>query len=308
MKALVTGGAGFIGSNLVKALCDLDHRVVVLDDLSTGHRALVDNRCKFYKGSMANAKLLDKILPGLDVVFHLAATATITYSVKKPQVYFINNFMGGLALLEAMRRNRVKKIIYSSSGAGYGEPAESYVKESSPTNPINPYGASKLVFEQALSAYYHSFGIESASLRYFNVYGPRDEQKSSTRAISGWIKAALKRQPLILYWGGRQIRDYIYVEDVARANILAAQKCRGFKVYNVGAGQGIVMKDIVKKLEAIMGLKLKIKDLGPRPGDPEAVIADISRINKELGWQPKVEFDVGLKNMVDYYRFNRINI
>ena len=308
MKALVTGGAGFIGSNLVKALCDLDHRVVVLDDLSTGHRALVDNRCKFYKGSMANAKLLDKILPGLDVVFHLAATATITYSVKKPQVYFINNFMGGLALLEAMRRNRVKKIIYSSSGAGYGEPAESYVKESSPTNPINPYGASKLVFEQALSAYCHSFGIESASLRYFNVYGPRDEQKSSTRAISGWIRAALKRQPLILYWGGRQVRDYVYVEDVARANILAAQKCRGFKVYNVGAGQGIVMKDIVKKLEAIMGLKLKIKDLGPRPGDPEAVIADISRINKELGWQPKVEFDVGLKNMVDYYRFNRINI
>ena len=308
MKALVTGGAGFIGSNLVKFLCDRGHKVTVIDDLSAGFLALVDKRCKFYRGSITNVKLLDQVLPGNDVVFHLAATATITYSVKNPKVYFRNNFMKGIVLLEGMRRAGVRKIIYSSSGAGYGQPDKVVVDENTPIQPINPYGASKVAFEHALSAYYHSFGIESVSLRYFNVYGPRDEQKFSTRALSRWIKSALKNQPLILYWGGRQIRDYVYVEDVARANLLAVQKGKGLKIYNVGAGRGIMMKEIVKKLGHIFGRNFRTKDLGERPGDPRAVVADIGRIGKELGWRPQVDFDRGLEAMVDYYRYRRIRI
>ncbi len=301
MKALVTGGAGFIGSNLVKYLCDQGYKVSVIDDLSYGFRELVDKRAKFYKGSIANQSLLEKILPGTDVVFHLAALSTVTFSLSQPEKYFKNNVMNGIVLLEAMRKTGVKKIIYSSSAASYGELQEDSFTENDPTEPINPYGASKLMYEHAMSAYYHSFGIEGIALRYFNVYGPNDEQ-AGTRAVPCWIKAALKNQPLILYWGGKQNRDYIFVEDIARANFLAAEKGKGFKVYNVGSGKGIWMIDILKKVERAFGGKLKIKDMGERPGDPRVCIANNSRIKRELGWEPKVDFEEGLKRTIEYYK------
>lgn len=308
LKVLVTGGAGFIGSNLVKFLCDKGYNVVVLDDLSSGFRQLVDKRAKFYKGSINNSSLLKKALSGVDTVFYLAATATITFSVKQPEKYFENNFMNGIELLEAMKKAGVKKIIYSSSGAGYGQPKDSYVKEGSPTEPINPYGASKLAFEHVLSAYYSSFGIESVSLRYSNVYGPYDEQKSSTRAISRWIKSAIENIPLTLYWSGKQTRDFVYVDDVVRANVLASEHMKDFQVYNVGFGKGIVMKEIVKKLEGLFNRKLKTVDLGKREGDPHIVVFNISKIKKQLGWKPEVNFDDGLAKMVDYYLNHRIKI
>lgn len=308
LKALVTGGAGFIGSNLAKYLCDQGHQVTVVDDLSSGFRQLVDKRAKFHLGSIADVKLLEKILPGIDVVFHLAAMSTITFSLKQPEKYFENNFMNGVVLLEVMRRTGVRKIIYSSSSAGYGQPENVYVGETMPTEPINPYGASKLIFEHALSAYYNSFGVESVSLRYTNVYGPNDEQKLSTRAVPRWIKSAIKGEPLILYWGGKQTRDYVYVEDVARANLAAAERGCGLKVYNVGSGAGIIMKDIVKKLECLFGRKLKTKNLGERRGDPSIVVADISKIKRELGWKPQTDFDAGLAKAVDYHLNHAIRL
>lgn len=308
VKVLVTGGAGFIGSNLVRFLCDKGYDVVVLDNLSSGFKQLVDKRAKFYEGDINNPSLLKKALLGVDTVFHLAATATIAFSVKQPEKYFENNFMNGIELLEAMRRFGVKKIVYSSSGAGYGQPKDSYVKEESPTEPINPYGASKLCFEHALSAYYSAFGIESISLRYSNVYGPYDEQRMSTRAISRWIKAAIKDEVLTLYWGGKQTRDFVYVDDVVKANFLAAKKVKGFCVYNVGFGGGIVMKEIVKKIEGLFNKKLKTIDLGKREGDPDIVVFVTSKIKKELGWKPEIGFDSGLARTVDYYLNNRIKL
>lgn len=304
MKALVTGGAGFIGSNLTKFLCDHGWDVTVVDDLSFGFERLVDKRAKFVKGSVADEKILAKILPGTEVVFHLAALSTITYAADNPMMYFQHNVMNGIKLLEGMKKAGVKKIIYSSSAANYGEPKRIPINENDIKEPINTYGASKLIFERALSAYFNSFGIESVSLRYFNVYGPNDEQ-AGTRAVPRWIKAALNDEPLVLYWGGNNERDYIFVEDVARANFMAVEKCGGFKVYNVGSGRGVFMKDIAKKLGEIIGKKLTIQDGGERLGDPSQAIADITKIQRELGWQPTVGLDLGLKLTVDYFK-NRL--
>lgn len=305
MKTLVTGGAGFIGSNLTKYLCDRGYEVTVIDDLSFGFQELVDQRAKFVKGSIADSKLLLKILPGTEIVFHLAALSTITFAADSPMMYFQQNVMNGIKLLEAMKKTGVKKIIYSSSAANYGEPRKIPINEDDVKEPINTYGASKLIFERALSAYFHSFGIASVSLRYFNVYGPNDEQ-AGTRAVPRWIKAALKDEPLVLYWKGNNERDYIFVEDVARANLAAVEKCRSFSIYNVGSGRGVFMKDIARKIEEIVGKKLIIKDGGERLGDPSRAIADITKIQRELGWQPTVGLDVGLRLTVDYFKNSKL--
>lgn len=301
MKFLVTGGAGFIGSNLVKYLCDRGHKVTALDDFSSSGRTKIDSRARLVRGSIGNQKLLEKLLIGVDVVFHLAATGIIKISLENPPLYFENNFMNGVRLLDAMRKRGVKKIIYSSTAAVYGEPKRVPIREDDIAEPVNPYGAAKYAFERALQSYYHSFGIQSASLRYFNVYGPGDEQQPVTRAVPSWIKWALTGDAIWTHWGGRQIKDYVFVEDVARANLLAASKVKGCKVYNVGGGVGRKMTDVAKTLQKVMKKKFKIIDRGERAGDPTVLIADISRIKKELGWEPKVSFEDGLKKTVAYY-------
>jgi len=303
MKCLITGGAGFIGSNLTKFLCDKGHHVTVLDDFSSaGHtKDEIDNRAKVVRGSMGNAKLLEKLLRGKDMVLHLAAAGIIKLSLEDPYFYFKNNVLNGVTLLEAMRKTGVNKIVYSSSSSAYGEPEKVPIPEDHPLRPINPYGASKIAFEHVLSSYYYSFGINSVSLRYFNVYGPGDEQIPRTRAIPTWVTNALQNKPLPLYWEGKQKKDYIFVEDVAKANLIAAQKCKGFKVYNVGSGKGIWMHDVVRVLEKIFGKKLKIKKMGERKGDPKFTVGDIRKIKKELGWRPIVDLETGLKRTIAYY-------
>ena len=301
MKALVTGGAGFIGSNLVKLLCDRGHKVIAIDDFSSSGRTKIDSRAKLVRGSIGNQKLLEKLLTGVDVVFHLAATGIIKISLENPILYFENNFINGIKLLDAMRKRGVKKIVYSSTAAVYGEPKRLPIREEDVTEPVNPYGAAKYAFERALQAYYHSFGIQSASLRYFNVYGPGDEQQPVTRAVPSWIQWALTGDTIWTYWGGRQVKDYIFVEDVARANLLAAQKVKGCKVYNVGGGRGRKMTEVAATIQKAMKKKLKIINRGERAGDPTILIADVSRIKKELGCEPKVAFSAGLRRTIQYY-------
>jgi UDP-glucose 4-epimerase len=300
-KVLVTGGAGFIGSNLVRLLCDAGYSVLTLDDLSSGFRRLVDARAKFFHGSITDAKLLGRILSGVQTVFHLAATSTITYSMTHPRVYFENNFMNGIALLEAMRKAGVRKLVYASSAASYDGKKRTPIVERDPIGPINPYGASKLAFEHAMSAYWHSFGMEGIALRFFNVYGPNDEQPNTTRAIPMWLKAALAKKPVPYYWKGRQKRDYIFVEDVARAIMLAEERGSGFRVYNIGSGKGMWMIDILKTIEKLLGYKLTLEDMGERAGDPKYAIADTKKIKKELGWKPVVGLEEGLRRTIAYY-------
>lgn len=304
MKTFVTGGAGFIGSNLVKFLCDKGYEVTVLDDFSSSGRTIIDKRAKLVHGSIGDEVLLNKLIKGKDVVFHLAATGIIKTSLENPKLYFENNFMNGVKILNVMRRHGVKKIIYSSTAAVYGEPKQVPIKEHDIKQPVNPYGAAKYAFENALSAYYHTYGITSVSLRYFNVYGPGDEQRPATRAVPNWIKAGLKNKPLTLYWGGRQVKDYIFVGDVVKANLLAAQKGQGCAVYNVASGVGRKMIEVARTLEKVFGKKLAIKQMGDRHGDPNVLIADISKIRKELGWRPEMVFENGLKKTIEYYAEN----
>jgi len=303
MRALVTGGAGFIGSNLVKHLCDGGHEVVVIDDLSSSGRSEIDPRAKLVVGDVGDRELVEKLLDKKDVVFHLAALGIISISLEKPEEAFRNNLMNGVRLLEAMRKKGVSKIVYSSSSSIYGEPKRNPVQEDDSKEPINPYGASKYTFEAALSAYAHSFGIDAIALRYFNVYGPGDEQKPVTRAVPSWIQWALTGDTVWIHWGGQQVKDYIYVDDVCRANIVAANsKLKGFHAYNVGGGVGRKMLDIAMTIKKIIGKDLKIVDKGARPGDPDTLVADISKITKELGWKPEVDLETGLKKTIEYYK------
>ncbi|KKU94557.1 MAG: NAD-dependent epimerase/dehydratase [Parcubacteria group bacterium GW2011_GWA1_48_11b] len=303
MRALVTGGAGFIGSNLVKHLCDGGHEVVVIDDLSSSGRSEIDPRAKLVVGDVGDRELVEKLLDKKDVVFHLAALGIISISLEKPEEAFRNNLMNGVRLLEAMRKKGVSKIVYSSSSSIYGEPKRNPVQEDDSKEPINPYGASKYTFEAALSAYAHSFGIDAMALRYFNVYGPGDEQKPVTRAVPSWIQWALTGDTVWIHWGGQQVKDYIYVDDVCRANIVAANsKLKGFHAYNVGGGVGRKMLDIAMTIKKIIGKDLKIVDKGARPGDPDTLVADISKITKELGWKPEVDLETGLKKTIEYYK------
>src|SRR5260221_1560830 len=303
-KIVVTGGAGFIGSHVTKLLCDLGHEVIVIDDLRFGYEKFVDKRATLLQFSLSEKRKLENALQGVRVVMHLAASSIIATSYRDPQGYFENNLMNGLLVLEAMRKQNVKKIIFSSTSSVYGEPKKVPIKESDPTNPLNAYAASKLAFEQALHAHYYAYGIESVTLRYYNAYGPHDEQLPRTRAIPMWIEAVLKNKTIPWYWQGQQIRDYVYVKDIAQAH-LDVLALHGLCVFNIGSGNGVRMKDVLKMLEKVVGKKLKTKDLGERKGDPMKSYADISNIKTIVGWQPKVSLEDGLRETYNYYIRNQ---
>lgn len=305
MKIAVTGGAGFIGSHITELLCDRGYTVIVIDDLRFGNKKFIDKRSKFFEISIEETRALEKALEGVDSVVHLAASSIIDFSYLHPLQYFENNLINGIRLLEAMKKKRVSKIIYSSTSSVYGQQKTVPIKENASLNLVSPYASSKLAFEQALISYFHSYGIESVSLRYYNVYGPRDEQKPRTRAVPMWIEAILDNKPVPWYWEGMQIRDYIYVTDVAKAHLDVLQ-LNGINCFNIGSGKGILMKDVLKILEKIVNRKLITRNMGERKGDPMASYADISKIKKAVGWKPKVSLEEGLKKTFEYYKSQRL--
>lgn len=298
---MVTGGAGFIGSNTHELLCDLGHEVIVFDNLSTGFKKFIDKRAKFIKGDLRNFKSIDSAMEKVDVVFHFASTSIIKHTIDDPVGCFDNNIQGVINLLEAMKKNSVKFIVNSSSAAVYGEPEVIPVTEDSRKQPMQPYGASKLAIEALLSAYYFTYGINSTSLRYFNAYGPKDEQLPVTRAVPKWIKSVLENKPIPLYWGGKQFRDYVFVKDIAEAHI-KVMNLKGYNYFNVGTGNGILMRNLAKTIFKTMGKQTKIQDAGIRPGDPHKLVADISKIYKKVGWKPKYSLEKGVKLTVEYYK------
>ncbi len=302
MKTIVvTGGAGFIGSNTVELLCGQGFKVRVIDDLSFGYRDFVDPRAEFVEGSIGEYEKVLKLLRGADAVIHFAASSIIKFSIENPKLYVENNVMNGTVLLQAMREADVKKIIFSSSAAVYGEPEHTPTKENDSKHPMQPYGATKLAFEALLSAYYNSYGIESVSLRYFNAYGPRDEQKPATRAVPMWIREILSGETVKTYWKGSQRRDYVFVKDIAEAHI-DVLNLSGCHVFNIGSGTGVLMKDVLGEIISIVGAKPKVEDQGERQGDPQVLVADISAIRKVVGWQPKWNLHDGLVETVAYYK------
>lgn len=301
MKVLVTGGAGFIGSNVTRMLLDQGHQVVVLDNLSHGYKEEIDKRAILVIGDIADQKKAKEVLAGVDAVIHMAGLIVVPESVKNPVKYCHNNVLGTVNLLESMKAASVKKIIFSSSACVYGTCDKLPVKEDAPIKPDNPYGATKAAIEAFLQAYHNCFNFDVTILRYFNPYGPGRLFPPVTHAIPNFVMAALAKKPIPLYWHGEQIRDFIYIDDLAQAHI-DVLKLKGFNIFNLGSETGIKIKDVVDLIFDIVGYKVAIADLGKRQGDVHANYASSAKLTKAVGWRPKINFEEGLKRTIDYYR------
>ncbi len=301
MKILVTGGAGFIGSRIVAQLLEAGHTVTVLDNLTTGFKTNVPEAARLIEGDIRDAAAVHQAVEGQDAVIHLAAQALVPESVADPQKAFDINLGGGQNLLEAMRLAGVKRLVHSSTAAVYGNPVKVPIQEDDLKLPINPYGATKYAFEQLLHAYHKAYGLNVIMFRYFNPYGPTEIHDPETHAIPNFIKATLTGKPVPLYWNGEQTRDFFYVDDIARAHVMGLEK-DGFKAYNLGSGSAILVREVVEKIFELAGTKSEIQNLGERAGDPPRLMADISKVKSELGWEPQVSLEEGLSKTITAFR------
>ncbi len=301
MKVLITGGAGYIGSFAVHSLIEKGHEVTVFDNLQTGHKSAVDTRAKIIVRSLSDAKAIQSALKGMDAVMHYAGSIDVAESMRQPYKYYDNNLVNGVNLLRAMAKNDVKKIVFSSTAAVYGTPEKIPITEDSKTNPINHYGASKLIFEKAMDAFSHA-GITYAALRYFNVAGAaidgsRGEMHEPETHIIPRTLIAAKNEDEIKIFGtdystpdGTCIRDYIHVQDLIDAHILALDylKNKGKSdVFNLGSQNGYSVREVISSCEKAVGKKIPIKEEARREGDPAVLIASSKKIRESLGWKPK---------------------
>ncbi|MFB9707859.1 UDP-glucose 4-epimerase GalE [Streptosporangium sandarakinum] len=302
MKLLVTGGAGYIGSVVAAQLVEAGHQVTVLDDLSTGHADAVPAGARFVEGSITDAA---DALAGMDGVLHFAARSLVGESVREPTLYWNHNLGGTLALLDAMRAAGVGRIVFSSTAAVYGEPERSPIEESDPTRPTNPYGASKLAVDTALTAFAGVYGLAAVSLRYFNVGGAhtardgrsyRERHTVETHLIPNVLAVALGGRESVDVFGtdyptadGTCVRDYIHVADLARAHLLALDACAPgeHKVYNLGSGTGFSVREVIEVCREVTGHPIPAVVRERRPGDPAVLVASSARIQRELGWKPE---------------------
>ncbi len=302
MKVLVTGGAGFIGSHVNKLLLDQGHQVTAVDDLSKGHRDSIDSRVNFHQVSLEDQPELEKILPGHGAVIHMASFIEVGESVKKPVEFAENNIVATVKLLEAMRNTGIKKVIFSSSACVYGRPTKIPITEKDLLGEQeNPYGITKVAMEQFCKLYHTLYQFDVTLLRYFNPYGPGELHEPETHAIPNFVKAAISKQPIPLFWKGEQIRDFIYIDDLAQAHVLALN-LTGLHIYNVGTQTGVKVIDVVKKIFELVGYEVPIDDKGERKGDVPGLVASSEKIQQELGWKAKVKLDEGLQKTIDFFK------
>lgn len=304
MKILVTGGAGYIGSHVLKSLLKAKHQVIILDNLQKGHLKAVTGG-KFIKGDLADKELLNQIFQENEIegVIHLAADSLVGESMQNPAKYYRNNFNNGINLLEAMIKNDVKNIVFSSTAAVYGEAKQIPIKENNPTKPTNTYGDSKLFFEKALKRYQQIYDLNFISLRYFNAAGADLEAEigeahnPETHLIPLVLKTALGIRDKIYIFGddyptrdGSCIRDYIHVNDLATAHILAIEALKAGKessIYNLGNGEGYSVKEVIDTVKKVTNSDFEVEIAARRAGDPAILIASSEKIRKELNWQPQ---------------------
>lgn len=301
MNILVTGGAGFIGSRIVAQLIAAGHTVTIFDNLSTGFASNVPPPATLVAGDLRDPDALSAAVAGQDAVIHLAAQALVPESVADPRKAFDINLVGGQNLLDAMRAHGVNRLVHSSTAAVYGTPTKVPIAEDDLKLPINPYGATKFAFEQLLHAYHKSYGLNVVMFRYFNPYGPTEIHDPETHAIPNFIRATLTGKPVPLYWKGDQVRDFFFVDDIARAHVMGLEK-DGFDAYNLGSGTGLVVREVVEKIFEIAGRRSEIQDLGERAGDPPRLLADTTKVQRELGWQPEVSLEDGLTRTIAAFR------
>ncbi|HBQ51274.1 UDP-glucose 4-epimerase GalE [Candidatus Daviesbacteria bacterium RIFCSPLOWO2_01_FULL_38_10] len=302
MKVLVTGGAGFIGSHVSKLLLDLGHQVTVIDNLSHGNKTSIDKRAVFVDADILHQEKLEEILPGHDAVIHMASLIEVGESVKTPVEFVENNILGTVKLLQAMKNSGVKKIIFSSSACVYGVPKKLPITEDDPLGEQeNPYGITKTTMEEFCKLYNKLFRFNVVILRYFNPYGPGELHNPETHAIPNFIKAILEKKPLPLFWKGEQIRDFIYIDDLATAHVLPLN-LTGLHIYNVGTETGVKVRDAIKIIFDLVGYEVETEDKGERKGDVASLVASAQKIKKELGWEAKVSLKKGLQKTIEFFK------
>ncbi|USS91550.1 UDP-glucose 4-epimerase GalE [Fructobacillus americanaquae] len=307
MSVLVLGGAGYIGSHMVRRLLDQGQDVVVVDNLVKGHRAAVAPEAKFYQVDIRDKQALSEVFEkeNIDAVVHFAAFSIVPESVAEPLMYFDNNTAGMVTLLEVMKDFDVKKIVFSSTAATYGNPVNIPIKETDPQNPINPYGESKLMMEKMMAWADSAYDIKWVALRYFNVAGAiedgsiGEDHGPETHLVPIILQAAAGQREYIEMFGddyktpdGFNVRDYVHVVDLADAHILALDYlAKGNKSaqFNLGSATGFSVKEMVEAAREATGVNIEAK-VGPRrPGDPDILVADSTQAREVLGWQPKFD-------------------
>ncbi|WP_163182672.1 UDP-glucose 4-epimerase GalE [Neobacillus sedimentimangrovi] len=311
---LVVGGAGYIGSHLVKELVESE-KVLVLDNLTTGHREAIDSRAIFFKGDLGNQEDLEKVFSSYPIkaVMHFAAFSLVGESVVEPMKYYQNNVAATLTLLNTMIKHNVKKFIFSSTAATYGIPNVDIIKETCPTSPINPYGRSKLMIEHILADFAKAYGLEYIILRYFNAAGAHEtatigeSHDPETHLIPIVLQHLLGKRDRVSVFGsdydtedGTCIRDYIHVTDLAHAHIRALDALltgkKSNEVYNLGNGLGYSVKEVIETCERVTGLKANVVLSDRRPGDPARLVASSEKIYAELGWKAERNLEQIIKD------------
>ena len=307
LKTLVTGGAGFIGSNIAKELVSNGAEVVVLDDLSSGYRINIDGHpgIRLVEKDIRDAAAVDAAMAGVDAVFHLAASVGNKRSIDQPVNDAEINVIGTLRVLEAARKAGVRKVVISSSAGIFGELKTLPIREDHPAEPDSPYGASKLCAEKQGLAYAKLYGMEVVCLRYFNVYGPSQRFDAYGNVIPIFVFRMLRGEPVTIFGDGEQTRDFVNVRDVVQANIKAAMASGVSGAFNIGSGTRISINDLVKRLRATSGLNPVVRHGPPRAGDVRDSLADIGAARKAFGFEPAVTMDEGLP---EYTRWARIEV
>ena len=297
VKSLVTGGAGFIGSNLVDQLVKKKHKVIVLDNFSTGRRSnlshQIEKNVKIIKIDISNNIYLDKYFKGVDYVFHLAGIADIVPSIENPNKYFKSNVVGTLNVVQAAKKANIKKLIYAASASCYGIPDKFPIKENAKINPMYPYAFTKWQAEELIMHWAKIYNFPAISFRFFNAYGPRSRTSGAYGAVFGiFLAQKLANKPLTIVGNGNQTRDFIHVSDLVKGIIKAALSKKIGKIYNIGGGKEIRINKIAK---LIGGKKIYIPK---RPGEPDRSLANISKIKQDLNWRPKVKIEEGVKDLL----------
>lgn len=318
MKLLVTGGAGYIGSIVAQQLLADGHEVVVLDNLTRGHREAVPAGARLVELDLLEADALrDAVAEGFDGALHFAALSLVGESVQRPELYYRNNVVGTLNLLDALRAAAVPRLVFSSTAAVYGEPEVVPIVETAPTRPVNPYGATKLAVDGMIADECRAHGLGAVSLRYFNVAGASgclgEDHEPETHLIPNVLRAVQGRTDAVKIFGtdyptpdGTAVRDYIHVDDLARAHVLALDGARPgeHRVFNLGSGDGYSVREVVDAVRAVTGLDVPAQEAGRRAGDPPRLVAANDKIRSELGWAPTKS----LTDMVgDAWRFAQAN-
>ena len=296
-KSVVTGGAGFIGSNLTNKLLDMGHKVIVLDNFVSGKRSNLSRHnkknLKIVNIDISKSENLDKYFKKVDYVFHLAALAEIIPSFKNPEKYFNNNVIGTLNVLNAAKKTKIKKMIYAASSSCYGAPKKFPTSEKDKIDLKHPYAVTKFVGEELVMRYALMFNMPNISFRFFNVYGPRSNISNQYSAVIGnFLSQTKSKKALTVVGDGKQTRDFIHVDDLINAFIKIIKSKFENKIYNLGSGKRTSINTIAK----IFGGKKKFIPI--RPGEPKNSVADIKKIKKDINWKPKISIEQGIKKLL----------